>query len=78
MSDKKFYEMSRQERLEFLKQSAGVSDPESMLEPLPFEEANRMVENAIGTLSVPMALRQILSSTDKSILSPWQSKSHPS
>ena len=56
MSDKKFYEMSRQERLEFLKGTAHVSDIESLLQPLPFEEANRMVENAIGAMSIPMGI----------------------
>jgi hydroxymethylglutaryl-CoA reductase len=48
--------MSRQERLEFLKGATGVSEIESQLQPLPFEEANRMVENAIGTMSVPMGI----------------------
>jgi hydroxymethylglutaryl-CoA reductase len=48
--------MSRQERLEFLKGATGVSEIESLLQPLPFEEANRMVENAIGTMSVPMGI----------------------
>lgn len=54
--DKKFYEMSRRERLEFLRQATGISDIESMLQPLPFEDANRMVENAIGSISVPMGI----------------------
>jgi hydroxymethylglutaryl-CoA reductase len=56
VSDRKFYEMSRQERLEYLKSAAGVSDIESLLQPLPFEEANRMVENAIGSMSIPMGI----------------------
>lgn len=55
MSDKKFYEMSRQERLELLK-GEGISDIESLLQPLPFEDANRMVENAIGVMSIPMGI----------------------
>lgn len=56
MSEKKFYEMSRQERLDYLKEQSGVADIESMLEPLSFEDADRMVENAIGSISVPMGI----------------------
>ena len=54
--DKKFYEMGRQERLDYLKQVTGVGDIESMLEPIPFESANRMVENAIGSMTIPMGI----------------------
>ena len=54
--DKKFYEMSGDERLEYLKRATGVSDIEVMLSPLAFDDANRMVENAIGIMSVPMGI----------------------
>ena len=54
--DKKFYEMSRQERLDHLKEVTGVTDIESMLQPIPFESANRMVENAIGSITMPMGI----------------------
>lgn len=53
---KKFYEMGRDERLEYVKKAAGVEDIEAMLRPLAFEDANKMVENAIGTISVPMGI----------------------
>lgn len=56
MAEKKFYEMSRQERLERLAAATGETSIESMLEPLKFEDANRMVENAIGSISVPMGI----------------------
>jgi hydroxymethylglutaryl-CoA reductase len=58
MAEKKFYEMSREERLDYLrKAAAGISDDiEAMLRPLPFEDANRMVENAIGIMSIPMGI----------------------
>lgn len=56
MSEKKFYEMSRQERLDHLKAQSGVQDIESMLQPLQFDDADRMVENAIGTMSVPLGI----------------------
>src|ERR671937_434895 len=58
MVEKKFYEMSREARLDYLrKAAAGISDDiEAMLRPLPFEDANRMVENAIGIMSIPMGI----------------------
>jgi hydroxymethylglutaryl-CoA reductase len=52
----KFYEMSRDERLAHIKAGAGVADIEAMLRPLAFEDADRMVENAIGIMSVPMGI----------------------
>src|SRR5919206_3144347 len=54
---KKFYEMSREERLDYVIKAAGISDDiEVMLRPLPFENANRMIENAIGIMSIPMGI----------------------
>src|SRR5919108_2052221 len=54
---KRFYEMSREERLDYVRKAAGISyDIEAMLRPLPFEDANRMVENAIGIMSIPMGI----------------------
>lgn len=54
---KKFYEMSREERLDYVRRATGISDDiEAMLRPLPFEDANRMVENAIGIMSIPMGI----------------------
>jgi hydroxymethylglutaryl-CoA reductase len=52
----KFHEMNRHERLEYVKKAAGVADVEAMLRPLAFEDANRMIENAIGVMSVPMGI----------------------
>jgi len=52
----KFYEMNRDERLDYVKRAAGVADVEAMLRPLAFEDANRMIENAIGVMSVPMGI----------------------
>ncbi len=57
MSEKKFYEMSRSERLQHVKSSAALQeDLESALTPLSFEDADRMVENAIGIMSIPMGI----------------------
>src|SRR5688572_20627256 len=55
--EKKFYEMSREERLDYIRKATGTSgDIEAMLRPLSFEDANRMVENAIGIMSIPMGI----------------------
>jgi hydroxymethylglutaryl-CoA reductase len=55
--EKKFYEMSREERLDYIRKAVGISDDiEVMLRPLPFEDANRMIENAIGIMSIPMGI----------------------
>jgi hydroxymethylglutaryl-CoA reductase len=70
MSDKKFYEMSRQERLDFLRGATGISDIESLLQPLPFEDANRMVENAIGSMSIPMGIATNFVINGKELLVP--------
>jgi hydroxymethylglutaryl-CoA reductase len=57
MAEKKFYEMSRTERLQHVKNSAALQeDVEAALKPLSFEEADRMVENAIGVMSIPMGI----------------------
>src|SRR5262245_10080406 len=54
---KKFYEMSREERLDYVRRATGISDDfEVMLRPLPFEDANKMIENAIGIMSIPMGI----------------------
>ncbi len=57
MAEKKFYEMSRTERLQYVKSSAALlEDAEAALKPLSFEQADRMVENAIGVMSIPMGI----------------------
>ncbi len=55
---KKFYEMGRQERLDYIKSAAGLSDDEvaPFGAPLPFEGADRMVENAVGIMSIPLGI----------------------
>ena len=57
MADKKLHEMSREERLNYIRKTTRISDDiEVMLRPLPFEDANRMIENAIGVMSIPMGV----------------------
>ena len=71
MAKKKFYEMNLQERLSFLKKVARISgDIESMLRPLQFEDINRMVENAIGIMSIPMGIATNFVINDKEYLIP--------
>ena len=56
---KKFYEMGgREERLAFLRDSARLSDDEAAAfgNALAFDDANRMVENAVGIMSVPLGI----------------------
>src|ERR671913_1515941 len=55
--EKKFYEMSREERLDYIRKATQISgDIEAMLRPLSFEDSNKMIENAIGIMSVPMGI----------------------
>ncbi|MDQ3909265.1 MAG: hydroxymethylglutaryl-CoA reductase, degradative [Thermoproteota archaeon] len=57
MADKKLHEMSREERLDYIRKATRISDDiEEMLRPLRFEDANRMIENAIGIMSIPMGI----------------------
>jgi hydroxymethylglutaryl-CoA reductase len=57
MTEKKLYEMSREERLDYIRKTTRISDDiEAMLRPLSFEDANRMIENAIGIMSIPMGI----------------------
>lgn len=55
---KKFYEMTREERLAHLKERAGLSDEEAAAfgQPLAFDSADRMVENAVGIMSLPLGI----------------------
>ena len=58
MSDKKFYLMTRKERIAFLKKSAGLSADESIEfgKPLAFGVVNNMVENVVGIMSIPLGI----------------------
>ena len=68
---KKFYEMSRDERLDYVKKASGLTgDIETMLRPLEFEDANRMVENAIGAISIPLGIATNFIVNGKGLLVP--------
>jgi hydroxymethylglutaryl-CoA reductase len=55
-----FYRMQRSERLARLAAAAGIGEAEvaALLDPnpLPFEKANHMVENAIGVVGLPLGV----------------------
>ncbi len=55
-----FYKLPIKERAQFVKEFAGLTDQEAtMFEasgPLPFDIANRMIENVIGIMPVPLAV----------------------
>lgn len=70
MAVMKFYEMSRDERIDYMKKATGVSDIEVMLMPLSFDDVNMMVENAIGTMSVPMGIATNFVINGKELLIP--------
>lgn len=56
-AEKKLYEMSREDRLDYIRKATRITDDiEAMLRPLRFEDANRMIENAIGIMSIPMGI----------------------
>ncbi|MDQ4050111.1 MAG: hydroxymethylglutaryl-CoA reductase, degradative [Thermoproteota archaeon] len=55
--EKKVYKMSREERLDYIRKFTKISeDMEAMLRPLSFEDSNKMIENAIGIMSIPMGI----------------------
>lgn len=58
MLAKRFYEMTREERLAFVKEQAGLADEETAAfgQPLAFDAANKMVENAVGIMSLPLGI----------------------
>lgn len=61
ISKKKFYEMARHERLHYLKKITALSkrDIAIIQDPLlafNFDDANRMIENAIGMLMLPLGI----------------------
>jgi len=55
-----FYKLSPKERLELVKKFAGLSDEEAILlqntGSLPLDLANRMIENAIGAIPIPLGI----------------------
>jgi hydroxymethylglutaryl-CoA reductase len=54
----KFYEMRREERLAYLKEAARLSEEEiaAFGAAFAFDDANRMVENAVGIMSIPLGI----------------------
>lgn len=70
----KFFEKSQKERLEIVKNFANLSDEEiQILEKsggITFDNADKMVENAIGTFSLPLGIATNFKINDKDYLVP--------
>ncbi len=71
----KFFEKSREERLEIVKSFSSLSDEEiKLLENtdggVSFEKADNMIENAIGTFSLPLGIATNFKINDKDYLIP--------
>lgn len=58
-TEKKFYEMSLDERLSLVASKSNLTKNEISTvvnQPLPFDKINRMVENAVGSFSLPLGI----------------------
>jgi len=71
----KFFEKTRKERLEILKKFAGLSDEEIQIIEnsdggISYDKADKMVENAIGTFSLPLGIATNFRINDKDYLIP--------
>ena len=70
----KFFEKSQKERLEIVKNFANLSDEEiQILEKsggITFDNADKMVENAIGTFSLPLGIATNFTINDRDYLVP--------
>jgi len=71
----KFFEKTRKERLEILKKFAGLSDEEIQIIEnsdggISYDKADKMVENAIGTFSLPLGIATNFRINDKDCLIP--------
>ena len=71
----KFFEKSRKERLDIIKKFAGLSDDEvKQIENsdggITFDKADKMVENAIGTFSLPLGIATNFTINNKDYLVP--------
>jgi len=71
----KFFEKTRNERLEILKKFAGLSDEEIQIIEnsdggISYDKADKMVENAIGTFSLPLGIATNFRINDKDYLIP--------
>src|SRR3989338_5899491 len=71
----KFFEKNRKERLDIIKKFAGLSDDEvKQIENsdggITFDKADKMVENAIGTFSLPLGIATNFTINNKDYLVP--------
>ena len=71
----KFFEKSRQERLDIIKKFANLSEEDIKFLELPdggitFDKADKMVENAFGTFSLPLGIATNFKINNKDYLVP--------
>lgn len=72
-TEKKFYEMSLDERLSLLASKSNLTKNEISAvvnQPLPFDKIDRMVENAVGSFSLPLGIATNFAINGKEYLVP--------
>ena len=81
MNTERFYEMSLDERLSLVASKSNLTKNEISTvvnQPLPFDKIDRMVENAVGSFSLPLGIATNFVINGKNeYWFPWQSKNHP-
>jgi hydroxymethylglutaryl-CoA reductase len=74
MKNKKFYELSLEERLDWLSKGSGLSRESlnalSGREGLTPENADHMIENVVGTYALPIAVAQNFLVNGRDVLVP--------
>jgi hydroxymethylglutaryl-CoA reductase len=74
LKEKKFRNMSQEERLEYIQQKTKIDDKEILLfndtAIFKFEDINKMIENAIGVFQIPLGIANNFVINDKEYLIP--------
>src|ERR671921_2077150 len=74
LTQKKFREMSQEERLEYIRKKTRLEDKEITLfsntSIFGFEDVNKMIENAIGVFLIPLGIAHNFVINDKEYLIP--------
>lgn len=72
MENKKFYQLNREERLEYLakKSKIGAEDLARLTENLPIKTADNMIENFVTTYGLPLGIAQHFIVNEKEVFVP--------
>ncbi len=74
LKEKKFRNMSQEERLEYIQKKTKIDDKEILLfndtAIFKFEDINKMIENAIGVFQIPLGIANNFVINDKEYLIP--------